>query len=320
VPEKHKEKLRIIDMGTPDFAVAPLQALLDKGHDVICVYSQPPRPKGRGQQVQNSPVHALAEKNGIKVRTPLSLKKDQKAQEEFIALGADLAIVAAYGLILPKAVLEAPVYGCINIHASLLPVWRGASPIQHAIWAGDAESGVCLMKMEEGLDTGPVYRRGAVKLHSTTTASSLHDELSALGAAMLVDLVHHISRHGLPPAEPQDNDNARYAPMLTKEDGKIDWSRPAIEIDRQIRALNPWPGTWTLLPNGKRLKILSAETIPEEFSAPPGTVIDRIGHVSCGQDSGLRLLQVQPENGKPMTMLAAINGGHISEDDILGRA
>jgi methionyl-tRNA formyltransferase len=320
VPEKLREKLRIIYMGTPDFAAAPLQALLDHGHDIICVYSQPPRPKGRGQQVQLSPVHALAEENGIPVRTPLSLKKDRQAQEEFIALGADLAVVAAYGLILPKPVLEAPVYGCINIHASLLPAWRGASPIQHAIWAGDEESGICLMKMEEGLDTGPVYRRGIVKLHAATTASSLHDELSALGAAMLADLVRDIAEHGLPKAEPQDDENARYAPMLKKEDGRIDWGRPAAEIDRQIRALNPWPGTWTKLPDGRRLKILTAETIPEEFSASPGTVIDRIGHVSCGHDSGLRLLQVQPENGKKMTMLAAINGGHIKEDDILGLA
>jgi methionyl-tRNA formyltransferase len=317
VSDPGHKNLRIVYMGTPDFAAAPLQALLDHGFNVICVYSQPPRPKGRGQQVQPSPVHALAEKNGIPVRNPLSLKKDPKAQEEFIALGADLAVVAAYGLILPKAVLDAPAYGCVNIHASLLPRWRGASPIQHAIWAGDAKSGICIMRMEEGLDTGPVLLAREVALHPATTASSLHDELSALGAAMIVEIAHEFAKGHMPRAVPQNNDDATYAPMLKKEDGRIEWARSAAEIDRQVRALNPWPGTYALLPNGKRLKVLSVETVPEEFAQPPGTVVDRIGHVSCGHDSGLRLLQVQPENGKPMAMLAAINGGHIREDDLL---
>jgi methionyl-tRNA formyltransferase len=313
------QNLRIVYMGTPDFAVAPLQALMDRGHEIICVYTQPPRPKGRGRMVQPSPVHALAARHGIEVRTPHSLKKDARAQEEFVALGADLAIVAAYGLILPKAVLDAPIHGCINIHASLLPEWRGASPIQHAIWAGDAQSGISIMRMEEGLDTGPVYAQRAVDIRPATTASSLHDELSALGAAMIAETAAQIAAGTLPPPRPQDNTAATYAPMLTKEDGRIDWNRSGAEIDRQIRALNPWPGTWTTLPSGKRLKILAAETIPEEFGQSPGTVVGRIGHVACGQSSGLRLLEVQPENGKKMTMLAALNG-HVREDDILGLA
>jgi methionyl-tRNA formyltransferase len=305
--------LRLAFMGTPDFSAPALQALIDAGHDVVCVYTQPPRPKGRGQQVQPSPVHALAERHGIPVRTPKSLKKNPQAQADFTALKLDVAVVAAYGLLLPPAVLQAPLYGCLNIHASLLPRWRGASPIQHAILEGDGESGVTIMQMEEGLDTGPMILKRAVSLHAQTTARSLHDELSALGAAMIVEI---LKRPGPYKAERQNDVLATYAPLLTKDHGRIDWKRDAASIDRQVRALNPWPGVWTM--NGeKRLKILEAEDADKTFTEPPGTVIDRIGHVACGNDTGLRLIRIQPENGKPMDINGLINGGYLKPDEVL---
>lgn len=310
--------LRIVFMGTPDFAVPALEALADRGHEVIAVYSQPPRPKGRGQQVRPSPVHETASAMNIPVYTPLSLKKDEKAQAEFAALAPDVAVVAAYGLILPQTVLEAPRFGCLNIHASLLPRWRGASPIQHAIWKGDAESGVTIMQMEQGLDTGPMIEKKAVNIRPQTTAQSLHDELAALGAAMIVRVLDRLASDGQLEAEPQDDEEATYAPLLKKEDGKVDWSRSAEEIDRQVRALNPWPGVWTLSADGARLKILEAEAVTEAFTAPPGTVTDHIGHVACGGDTGLRLLTVQPENARRMDAVSAINGGYLKTGQTLG--
>jgi methionyl-tRNA formyltransferase len=308
-----KAALRIVFMGTPDFSAPALQALIDAGHDVVCVYTQPPRPKGRGQQVQPSPVHALADRNGIPVRTPKSLRKDPRAQEEFAALKPDVAVVAAYGLLLPPAVLRAPLYGCLNIHASLLPRWRGASPIQHAVLHGDDESGVTIMQMEEGLDTGPMIVKRAVKLHARTTARSLHDELSALGAAMIVEVLRNPGPYA---SEKQDDSRATYAPLLSKEDGRVDWTKDAAVLDRQVRALNPWPGVWTSN-DGRRLKILEAEDSDETFTEPPGTVVDRIGHIACGGDTGLRLIRVQPENARAMDVAAAINGGHLKPDDVL---
>ncbi len=304
---------KIIFMGTPDFAVPALQAIIDAKHDVVAVYTQPPRPKGRGQQVQSSPVQALAERHGIPVRTPKSLKKDPEAQAAFADLGADAAVVAAYGLILPLSVLRAPKHGCLNIHASLLPRWRGASPIQHAILAGDDVSGVTIMQMEEGLDTGPMILKRAVALRPRTTARGLHDELSALGAAMIVKVLDMLRGDGVLDAEPQDENLGTYAPLLSKEDGRIDWTATAREIDRQIRALNPWPGVWTTV-DDKRLKILEAEFVDETFTEPPGTIVDRTGHVACGGDTGLRLVRVQPENARAMDMPSALNGHYLIVD------
>jgi methionyl-tRNA formyltransferase len=309
-----KTRLRIVFMGTPDFAVPALEAIIDGGHEVVAVYTQPPRPKGRGQQVQPSPVQAVAEAHNLIVHTPLSLKKDKRAQEEFAALGADIAIVAAYGLILPPAVLRTPLHGCLNIHASLLPRWRGASPIQHAIWAGDKESGVTIMQMEEGLDTGPMIEKHAVALRAETTARRLHDELSALGAAMIANLLKRLASGEKLEAEPQDAALATYAPTLSREDGRIVWTRTASEIDRQLRAFNPWPGTWTAGPDNKRFKIIEAEPVDETFTEAPGTLVDYTGHVACGGDTALRLIRIQPENAKPMDVVSAFNGHYLIHD------
>lgn len=305
-------------MGTPDFSVPALESLIDR-HDVIAVYSQPPRPKGRGQQVQMSPVHQVAAHHDIPVFTPRSLRKDEAARKDFILLKPDVAVVAAYGLLLPKEVLEAPVYGCLNIHASLLPRWRGASPIQHAIWKGDSESGNCIMKMEEGLDTGPVILRRAIAIRSETTAQSLHDELSALGATMVVEVLDDIARHkALPYLEVQDDALSTYAPLLTKEDGLVNWQQTADEIDRQIRALNPWPSVYTYNTKGQRLKILAAGVANTTSDKAAGTVLDRKGYIACGDGSVLALAKIQPDNSKPMDIAAAINGGYIGDSMVLG--
>ncbi len=301
--------LRIAFMGTPDFAVPALEAVIRAGHNVACIYTQPPRPKGRGQQVQKSPVHVTSEKHGIEVRTPKGLKKTE-AQEEFAALELDVAIVAAYGLILPKAVLDAPKHGCLNIHASLLPRWRGASPIQHAIWYGDQESGVSIMQMDEGLDTGPVIDKKAIPITDRMTAPELHDALATLGGEMIVQALNELCANGNLPSTPQPEEGMTYAPLLHKDHGRIDWSKTAVEIDRQVRALNPRPGTWTGI-NGNRLKILDVELCEKKSGQEAGTILDRQGYVVCGHDSVLKLIRVQPQGKKPMDAGAAINGSYL---------
>lgn len=281
--------MKIIFMGTPDFAVPALHSLLNSDHKVIAVYTQPPRPKGRGMQIQKSPVHQIADANNIPVFTPKSLRKSEDEQQKFAALNADIAVVAAYGLLLPKSVLDAPTYGCINIHASLLPRWRGASPIQHAIWKGDSKSGVTIMQMEEGLDTGPMIMSGETVISPTTTASQLHDALSLMGGTLILDTLHMIEKHGNIQSTPQNDDAATYAPILSKSDGHIDLTRPAIDIDRQVRALNPWPGTYITGPKG-RIKILKSHVGPDDK-----IVIDLL----------------QPEGKKPMDVVSAKNGGYL---------
>ena len=275
-------------MGTPDFAVPALAKLLDGPHNVVAVYTQPPRPKGRGHQVQKSPVHELADAHTIPLHTPQNFKAAE-ALETFQSHKADVAIVAAYGLILPQAVLDTPKYGCLNIHASLLPRWRGASPIQHAVWKGDQESGVTIMQMERGLDTGPMIAKESVPITADTTSQSLHDQLSALGAEILPPLLDRLAAKGSLSATVQDDTHASYAPMLKKEDGRIDWSNNAQEIDRQIRALNPWPGTYMDGLKG-RVKVLRA-------------------HI---KDNDIVLDLVQPEGKKPMDLVSARNGGYLS--------
>ena len=309
--------LRVVFMGTPDFAVPALRAIIGAGFHVVAVYSQPPRPKGRGQKVQPSPVHQAALDAGIRVYNPVSLKKDQGAQAQLAALGADVAVVAAYGLILPRTVLDAPRFGCLNIHASLLPRWRGASPIQHAVWHGDAQSGVAIMQMEEGLDTGPVLAESAVAINDDTTAQMLHDTLAAAGADLIVATLRRIAAGDRLTPAPQDESRATYAPLLSKDDGRIDWTQDAARIGRQIRALNPWPGVWTLA-GGKRLKILAAVPAQGSFSGAPGTLADRSGHVVCGGGTALRLVTVQPESARPMDAPAAISGKYVVEGDRLG--
>lgn len=298
-------------MGTPGFSVAALRALIDSPHDVIAVYSQPPRPKGRGHQVQPSPVHETAASANIPVFTPKSLRRDEAAQAQFAALNADVAVVAAYGLLLPSAVLNAPRHGCLNIHASLLPRWRGASPIQHAIWKGDQRTGISIMQMDEGLDTGAVITTRDIPINPDSTASSLHDELSALGATMITETLMRLAADGKLVSTPQPADGVTHAPLLTKEDGRVNWSQTAREIDCQVRALNPWPGVWTMAGN-TRFKILAAAPVDEIISASPGTLADAAGHIACGAGTALKLLKIQPDSAKPMDVQAALNGGYLT--------
>lgn len=310
--------LKIIFMGTPDFAVPALQRLIASPHQVIAVYAQPPRPKGRGQHVQNAPTHDVALAHSIPVYNPRSLKKDEAARAQFKALQADLAVVAAYGLILPRDILEAPRFGCLNIHGSLLPRWRGASPIQHAIWKGDPSSGNCIMKMEEGLDTGPVISCRALPLSAQTTSATLYAQLADLGADMILEVVNDIAARGaLPPLTPQNDAEATYAPMLKKEDGRIDWGQSAAAIDCQIRGLNPWPGVFTLNDRGTRIKLLAASVVPDHTAHPPGTVFGK-GLVACGGGSVLQCITLQPDNAKAMDVAAAYNGRYISDGMRLG--
>lgn len=297
-------------MGTPDFSVPALKNLTASRHKVICVYSQPPRPKGRGQQVQESPVHEAAKEAGIEVRTPLNFKKDEDVAA-FMALEADLAVVAAYGLILPKPILDAPRYGCLNIHASLLPRWRGAAPIQRSIMEGDAETGITIMQMEEGLDTGPMISKKAVAIRPSTTAQSLHDILSALGSSMIVDVVNELADKASLTATIQPEEGFTYAKMLKKEEGRIEWTLKADVLYRHIRALNPWPGTWVENHAGRRLKILEAVPMPFSSDGAPGTVLDTDGVVVCGDKTTLKLESLQPENKKPMSIGDAIRGGYL---------
>jgi methionyl-tRNA formyltransferase len=280
--------LRLVFMGTPEFAVPTLAALLDAGHEVIAVYSQPPRRAGRGQRTTPSPVHAFAQGRGIEVRTPRSLR-DAEAQEAFARLDADAAVVVAYGLILPAAILEAPRLGCFNLHASLLPRWRGAAPIQRAIMAGDTETGVSVMRMDEGLDTGPVVLMARVPISPGTTAGALHDELAGRGAALMVEALAGIAEGRLAP-EPQPSDGVCYAAKIEKDEGRLDWHRPAIELERLIRALTPAPGAW-FTHDGERLKVHAAEVVPE-VKGVPGTLADDRLTVVCGA-GGLRLTRVQ---------------------------
>jgi len=280
--------LRLVFMGTPDFAVPVLQAFLAAGDTISTVYSQPPRPAGRGHKLTPSPVQAFAERQGLVVRHPVSLKTAE-AQAEFAALQADAAIVVAYGLILPKAVLEAPRLGCFNLHASLLPRWRGAAPIQRALLAGDAETGICAMKMDEGLDTGPVLDCERVAITPRMTVNDLHDALSARGAALMVRAIHAFAEGRLTP-QPQPADGVTYAAKLAKDEGRIDWTKSAAELDRMVRALNPGPGTFFEAENGERIKLLAAE--PAEARGAPGIALDDAGLIGCGEGA-LRLLKLQ---------------------------
>ena len=298
-------------MGTPDFALEALKAIHGSGHDVTCVYSQPPRAKGRGHKLTPSPVHAYAQEHNIPVFHPVSLKSED-VQAEFKSHNLDIAIVAAYGLLLPKAVLEAPKYGCINIHASLLPRWRGASPIQQAIWQGDEETGVTIMQMDEGLDTGPEITKQAIAITERETAGSLHDKLANLGAKMCLDTLDKLAKNDQLKSETQSDQGVTYARLLKKSDGKIDWNMPANVIDRQVRALNPWPGTWTNI-GEDRLKIISAEigNIQAEKNQPVGIILDKKGHVQCDDGSLLKVTTIQPAGKSKMDFASALNGGYV---------
>jgi len=302
--------MRIIFMGSPEFAVPALRAVHQAGHEVIAVYCQPPRPAGRGRAVRRCPVHEAAEALGLQVRTPAKLRNDVAAQAAFVDLRPDIAVVAAYGLILPQAMLDAPVHGCLNIHASLLPRWRGAGPIQAAILAGDTETGITIMLMDAGLDTGPMLLKEAVPITATTTAATLHDALADAGARLIL-----VALDTLPTPVPQPGEGVTYAPKLTRDDGRIDWSRSAAEIDRQVRALDPWPGTFTIM-DGTLLKVLSVRLEPG--TGAPGTVLDGALLVACG-DSALRLMRVQRPGRAPMDATAFLRGTPVPAGTVLGQ-
>jgi methionyl-tRNA formyltransferase len=301
--------MRVIFMGSPDFAVPALRALHTAGHTIVAVYCQPPRPAGRGQAVRRCPTHVAADALGIQVRTPSRLRNDGDAQSAFAALGSDVAVVAAYGLILPQAMLDAPRLGCLNIHASLLPRWRGAGPIQAAILAGDAETGITIMQMDAGLDTGPMLVQQAVPITGTTTAASLHDVLADMGARLIV---RALSETASPVSQPVDG--VTYAPKLGREDGRLDWNDRASALDRRVRAFDPWPGTFTLL-DGVVLKVLAAQ--PAEGNGPPGTVLDDALMVACGQGA-LRLTRVQLPGRGALDAAAFLRGRPVPAGTVLG--
>ncbi len=294
--------LKLIFMGTPDFGVPTLGALIEAGHDIACVYSQPPRPAGRGKADRPSPVHEFAAERGIDVRTPVSLK-DRAAVDDFAAVGADAAIVVAYGLILPRDVLEAPRLGCLNLHASLLPRWRGAAPIQRAIMAGDTETGVCVMQMDEGLDTGGVLASASLPIGPDMTAGQLHDKLSELGAPLLINTLSRLA-DGQVDATPQPEEGVTYAAKIDKAEARLDWTRTAIELERQIRGLAPFPGAWFGYA-GERIKVLGAEQIDADGAA--GHTLDGELSIACGA-GGLKLTMVQRGGKKPMSAADLVRG------------
>ena len=303
-----RPKMTIAFMGTPDFAVPALVALHEAGHELVCVYTQPPRPAGRGKKLQPSPVHRKAKELGIEVRHPTSLK-NQDAQAEFAALQADVAVVSAYGLILPQAVLDAPSYGCLNIHASILPRWRGAAPIHRAILAGDAETGVTIMQMEAGLDTGPMLAKVITPIDAKTTGE-LTEELAELGANAMVGVLNDLEHLA---AIPQDDGAATYAPKIDKAEARIDWSKPAEEIERLARGLAPFPGAWSES-DGERVKLLRAELA--EGSGNPGEVLNEDFTIACGSGA-IRPLRLQRAGKPAMDREDFLRGNPIAKGTIL---
>ena len=301
--------MRIVFMGTPEFSVPALDALHAAGHEISAVYTQPPRPAGRGQKERLSPVHARASELGLDVRHPVSLKSNEE-QEAFAALQADVAIVVAYGLILPQPILDAPAEGCLNIHASLLPRWRGAAPIHRAILAGDEETGVCIMQMEAGLDTGPVRLRRTTRIDPADTTADLHDRLAALGAEAVTQALDDLP--GFPP-EPQAGDGITYAAKIDKAEARIDWAHPAAEIDRQIRGLSPFPGAWTTL-DGKRLKLLRSSAAAGQGA--PGEVLDGF-MIACGSGA-VEVTEAQIEGRGRQGANAFLNGTPMPPGTRLG--
>lgn len=299
-------KLKLIFAGTPDFAARHLAALLSSGHEVVAVYTQPDKPAGRGQKLTASPVKELALAHDLPVYQPASLR-NEAAQAELAALGADLMVVVAYGLILPKAVLDTPRLGCINVHGSLLPRWRGAAPIQRSIWAGDAETGVTIMQMDVGLDTGAMIRKVTCPIASDETSASLYDKLAGLGPQALVDTLDAMAA-GNTAAEPQDDALANYAEKLSKEEARIDWSMDAVAIERCIRAFNPWPISWFEVA-GQTVKVWQAEVVAQDHGQAAGTLLkaDKQGiEVATGQGV-LRLLTLQPPGKKAMSVSDLLN-------------
>lgn len=310
--------LRVVFMGTPDFAVPTLTEIVGQGHDVVAAYSQPPRPAGRGLDLTPSPVHRQAERFGIPVFTPTTLKSEEE-RDRFASHDADVAAVVAYGLILPRAILDTPREGCLNLHASLLPRWRGAAPIQRAIMAGDAETGVEVMRMEAGLDTGPVCMMERVTIGSDETTGQLHDRLARLGADLMARALAALSRGALT-CTPQAVDGVTYAHKIDKAEARIDWSRPAREIHDRIRGLAPSPGAWCEMPlAGKveRVKILRSALRSDVESVVPGTILDGDMTVACGVGA-VRLLELQRAGGRPLKAADFARGLSLAPGTVLG--
>ncbi|MBQ8251091.1 MAG: methionyl-tRNA formyltransferase [Alphaproteobacteria bacterium] len=297
--------MKVIFMGTPDFSVPVLEALATH-HDVICVYTQPPRPAGRGNKLVSSPVQQAAERLNIPVRTPVSLRKGN-ATQEFQDLQADVAIVCAYGLILPQGVLDAPKMGCINVHASLLPRWRGAAPIQRAIEAGDTQSGVTIMQMDAGLDTGDMLLKGVVPIDENTTAQVLHDALSKQGAELIIKVLEN-----MPEPIKQPETGITYAEKIQKTEALIDWSLPAQQIKNKIMAFNPYPAAYFML-NGERIKVFNAQVEEIEINAAAGEVLDNTLLIACGNNTALRLTQLQREGKKRMSASDLLKGFELKK-------
>lgn len=308
--------LRVIFMGTPEFSAATLNAIVEAGHEVVSAYSQPPRPAGRrGLELKKSPVHELAETIGIEVRTPVSLKGEAE-QTAFRALKADVAVVVAYGLLLPKAILGGTRLGAYNGHASLLPRWRGAAPIQRAIMAGDAETGMMIMKMDEGLDTGPVALTERVAIGADMTAGELHDALRDVGARLMVEALRKLEAGNLPTV-PQASEDATYAAKISKEETRIDWSKPAREVHDRIRGLSPFPGAWCEAHiGGKPERLKLPRSALDEGAGLPGTILDDQLKVACGSGA-VRLVEVQRAGGKPMAAEAFLRGAGLRKGDLL---
>lgn len=303
--------LDIVFMGTPPFAVSTFEAIRAAGHRVVAAYARAPRASGRGMGERRSAVHVAADAAGVPVLTPRSLR-DAEAQAAFAAHGADVAVVVAYGLILPPPVLAAPRLGCLNLHASLLPRWRGAAPIERAVMAGDAETGVAVMQMDEGLDTGAICLEARTPIGAEETAGELRDRLAAIGAALMVEALA-AAEAGTLPSRPQPAEGVTYAAKIDKAEARIDWSRPAAEVDARIRGLNPAPGAFTELPGPgapERLKILAARVVAGIPGAAPGSVLDDALTVACGEGA-LRLLTVQRAGKGPVDAGAFLNGRKV---------
>ncbi|KAA2215165.1 methionyl-tRNA formyltransferase [Teichococcus oryzae] len=303
--------LRLAFMGSPDFAVPALEALHQAGHDIAVVYTQPPRPAGRGQRETPCPVHRKALELGLPTRHPVRLRRDEAEHRAFADLGLDAAVVAAYGLILPSAMLSAPRRGCLNIHASLLPRWRGAAPIQAAILAGDTETGITIMQMDEGLDTGPMLLSGRVPIRETDGVQVVHDALAGLGCELILRALEED-----PPPVPQPEDGATYAPKLSKADGQMPWSEDATALARRVRALNPWPGTF-FLHQGQPVRVTEAVADDAAGDVPPGTVLDGLPRIACGRGA-LRLLQLQRPGRASQPADAFLRGYALPPGTILG--
>ncbi|MBV8132486.1 MAG: methionyl-tRNA formyltransferase [Alphaproteobacteria bacterium] len=315
--EPTRKALDLVYMGTPAFAATILSGLIEAGHRVLAVYTQPPRPAGRGHRPQPSPVQLLAAQHRLALRSPVNLRTPE-AQSAFANSGADAAVVAAYGLILPGSILRAPRLGCFNVHASLLPRWRGAAPIQRALLAGDSETGITIMQMEEGLDTGPILLQQGVSIAPNTTAADLSAELAVLGARLILAALDGIAEGTLLP-RPQPQDGVTYARKISREDGRLDWRLSAAALERQVRALDPWPGVFFESRGrggGERIRVLAAIASPTESGSPPGTVLDDNLSIACGEGA-FRPLRLQRPGRSPIDTGAFLRGFPIAAGTVL---